>query len=130
MVELKVRTRSDVRKVLRVARRANIRSLGHAGGAIRKVAQHSIRKNPRPSALGKPPHTRRGLLRKSILYAVEKQKDRVVIGPSVRIVGPAGMPHEHGGRFRKERYPKRRFMGPALEKVRERLPRHWEASVR
>ena len=130
MVGMKVRTRDEIRKVIARAKKANIENLGHAGGTIRKVAQHSIKKSPEPSASGTPPHTRRGLLRKSILYAVEKAQNRVVIGPSVRIVGPAGMPHEFGGRFRKERYPKRPFMGPALEQVRERLPKHWEASIR
>ena len=130
MVGMKVKTRDEIGKVIARAKRANIENLGHAGGAIRKAAQHSIRKSPEPSASGTPPHTRRGLLRKSILYAVEKARSRVVIGPSVNIVGPAGMPHEFGGPFRKERYPRRPFMGPALDKVRDRLPWYWEASVR
>ena len=130
MVGMKVRTRSDVPKVLRKVRQANIRSLGHAGGTIRKVARHSIRRSPNPSAPGKPPHTRKGQLRRSILYAVQKNKQSVVIGPSVALVGTSATAHEFGGRYRRERYPRRRFMGPALEKTRAKLPRHWAGSVR
>ena len=130
MVGMKVRTRSDVPKVLRKVRRANITNLGHAGGTIRKVAQHSIKKSPSASAPGTPPHTRRGQLRRSVLYAVEKGKQSVVIGPDVRLVGTSATAHEFGGRYRREQYPKRRFMGPALEKTSAKLPRHWAGSVR
>jgi len=130
VVGMKVRTRDEVRKVLARAKRANIRNLGHAGGTIRKVARHSIRRSPNPSAPGTPPHTRKDQLRRSVLYAVEKDKQSVVIGPSVALVGTSAAAHEFGGRFRKERYPRRRFMGPALEQTRAKLPRHWAGSVR
>jgi len=130
MIGMRVRTRSDVQKVLRKVRQANIRSLGHAGGTIRKVARHSIRRSPNPSAPGKPPHTRKGQLRRSILYAVDKSKQSVVIGPSVALVGTSATAHEFGGRYRKERYPRRPFMGPALEQTRAKLPKHWAGSVR
>ncbi len=62
-------------------RRANIESLGHAGAAIWLTANRSIRKREGPSTPGKPPHTRRGQLRSAILYAVERQRESVVIGP-------------------------------------------------
>ena len=130
MIEMKIRTRSDIPKVMRAVRRANIRSLGHAGAYIRKVARHSIRRSPNPSAPGRPPHTRKGQLRRSILYAVTKDKQSVVIGPSVALVGTSAMAHEFGGRYKRERYPRRRFMGPALEQTRAKLPRHWAGSVR
>ncbi len=117
-------------KVLRQLRRVNIESLGHAGGAIRLAARRSIHKGPKPSAPGTPPHTRRGQLRRAILYAVEKREQRVVIGPAYEIVGPSAMAHEFGGRFRHERYDRRPFMEPALEKIKDRLPRMWAASVR
>ena len=130
MAGISVRTRSDIPKVLRKIRRANIENLGHAGGAIRLAAKHSIKKSPEPSAPGTPPHTRHGQLPGSILYAVEKRKQRVVIGPDYMKVGRVATAHEFGGRYRKERYRRRPFMGPALEKVRPRLPRHWAGSVK
>jgi len=86
-IGLSVRTRTDMKKLLKKARRANIRSLGHAAGYLRKTAQRSIRKSPQVSAPGQPPHTRKGRLRRSILYDVEKNRQGAVIGP-VRYPGP------------------------------------------
>jgi hypothetical protein len=130
MIGMTVHTRLDVQIVLRKARRANIQTLGHAGAAIRLIARRSIRRRANASAAGKPPHTRRGQLKRAILYSVEKEHQRVVIGPSHTIVGPVGGAHEHGGRFRKQTYDRRPFMGPALEKTEDRLPRMWAGSVR
>jgi len=127
---VKVKTRMDVKTVLRKARRANIESLGHAGAAIRLTARRSIRRRKGPSAPGTPPHTHTGALRGAILYAVEKNREQVVIGPAFAGVGTSAMAHEFGGRYRKARYHQRPFMGPALEKVKDRLPRMWGGSVR
>lgn len=129
-IGIQVRTRADISNVLRAARRANIENLGHAGAAIRLTAKRSIRRSDKPADPGKPPKTRRGQLRSAIRYAVEKNKQRVVIGPDHRFVGQSARAHEFGGRYRKQRYPKRRFMGPALDKTRDRLPRQWAASIR
>ena len=130
MVGMKCKTRSHMGKVVAAARKASIQSLGHAGAAIRLAARRSIKRSPTASAPGRPPHTRRGLLKNAILYAVEPRQQSVVIGPDVGFVGTSASAHEFGGRYRKEHYPRRSFMGPALEAVRERLPRHWAASVR
>ena len=130
MIGMTVKTRSDIPKVLRAARRANIESLGHAGAAIRLIARRSIRKREGPSTPDSPPHTHTGALRSAILYAVEKARDMVVIGPAFAGVGTSAMAHEFGGHYRKARFPKRPFMGPALEKIKDRLPRMWAASIR
>jgi hypothetical protein len=130
MIGARARTRFDAGKVRSRVKKANIESLGHAGATIRLTARRSIRKRKGPSAPGTPPHTRQGQLRRAIVYAVEKREERVVIGPEYAVVGPAGMPHEFGGRFRGQRYRRRPFMGPALMKVKDRLPRKWAASVR
>lgn len=130
MIGLKVATRSDVKQVLAKAKQAEITSLGHAGAAIRLVARRSIRRSRSESSPGTPPHTRRGQLKRAIQYAVVKEQELVVIGPTADVVGQAGRAHELGGRYRRERYPRRPFMGPALEKVRPRLPRLWADSVR
>ena len=130
MIEMKVQTRMDVQKVLRKAKKANIESLGHAGATIRLTARRSIRRDQKPSAVGRPPHTRRGLLRRAIVYAVDKYRQMAVIGPAYGMVGQSATAHEFGGRYRRQHYKKRRFMGPALEKTKNRLPRHWAGSVR
>ncbi len=129
MVGIKVRTRFDGGKVRRAAKKGSIESLGHAGAAIRLTARRSIRRSEKPSTPGKPPHTRKGQMKRAIVYAVEKERGDVVVGPDYAVVGPAGMAHEHGGRFRGTKYEKRPFMGPALEKVKDRLPRKWAGSV-
>jgi len=129
-IGFQVKTRSDIPKVLRKARRANIENLGHAGASIRLTAKRSIRKSANPAEPGKPPKTRRGQLRSSIRFAVEKNRQRVVVGPDYRIVGQSGRAHEFGGRYRKQRYPNRPFMGPALTKTKDRLPKHWAGSIR
>jgi len=130
MVGVKARTRSEMHKVARKAKRANIESLGHAGGAIRLAAVRSVRKRKGPAPQGEPPHTHTRRLPRAIKYAVEKQRQVVVIGPDVESFGTAGKAHEHGGKFRGERYPKRPFMGPALEKTKDRLPKFWAGSVK
>jgi len=130
MVGVKVTTRSEMKKVLRAAQRSTFENLGHAGAAIRLTATRSIRRSKKPSAAGSPPNTRRGQMRRAIRYAVEKNQNRVVIGPEHSVVADAGRAHEFGGSFRHEHYQPRPFMGPALEKNKDRLPKLWAGSVR
>jgi hypothetical protein len=130
MVGMKVKTKSQMQKVVRKAKRGNIESLGHAGAAIRLVAKRSVRKKKGPSPAGQPPHTHTRRLPRAIKYAVEKSRQAVVIGPDVESLGTAGKAHEHGGTYKHEPYQRRPFMGPALEKTKDRLPKLWAGSVR
>ena len=130
MVGMKCKQKSDMRRVAAAARKASIQSLGHAGASIRLVARRSIKRSPAASAPGRPPHTRRGLLKSAILYVVEPRGASVVIGPDVGFVGTSAAAHEFGGRYKREVFPRRAFMGPALQEVKDRLPRYWAASVR
>lgn len=130
MIGVKVKTQDRFDRVRSKVKDAAIKSLGHAGAAIRLTARRSIRKSQKESAPGTPPHTRKGQLRRAIAYAVENEDERVVIGPEHTIVGPSGMAHEFGGRFRGQRYDRRPFMGPALMKMKDRLPSKWVGSVR
>ena len=126
---IRAKLRFDFGKVQRVANKSAITSLGHAGGAVMRAAKNLIRRSPKASSEGTPPHTRKGLLKRAIQYAVEPSKKSVVIGPDVNYIGDSGKAHEFGGFFRREKYPKRAFMGPALEKVKDRLPSFWRNSV-
>lgn len=130
MIRVSVAIRVQPKKVLDRVRQANFKNLAHAGASIRLVARRSIRKRKKASPEGSPPNTRKGQLRRAIAYRVEKQRGAVVIGPDASIVGTAGKAHEFGGRYRRETFPKRPFMGPALAKVKSRLPRMWANSVR
>jgi len=130
MVRMTVKIHSDVNNVIHRAERANIESLGHAGAAIRLTARRSIRRRKKPSPEGSPPSTRQGALKKALRYAVEKDKEQVTIGPDHSVVGISAAAHEHGGRYKRQRYRRRPFMGPALEKVKSRLPKFWAGSVK
>ena len=132
MIGARCRTRFDKKSILRKARSANITSLSHAAAIIRKRARWSIKRSPadRPAEPGKPVHTRRGLIKRAILYAVDKTRQTAVIGPAYHLAGDVGMVHEHGGKRYGRRYEKRPFMGPALMKVRDKLPKRWADSVR
>ncbi len=130
MIGVKVTTQSNVKPVLAKVQRAEIGNLGHAGAAVRLVARRSIRRRRQKSAPGTPPHTRRGQLKRAIQYAVEKENDLVVVGTSAEVVGRAGSAHERGGRYRRQKYDRRPFMGPALENITPRLPKLWANSVK
>lgn len=133
MIGLKCRAKLDVKKIRRRVDQGNFRSLAHAAATIRLVARRSIRQRKDPklhSPIGSPPFTHTKRLRNAIMYAVDRFRTRAVIGPAKRIVGTSGAAHEFGGEYKGRRYPKRPFMGPALMKVRHRLPRKWRNSVR
>jgi hypothetical protein len=130
MIATKATTRFDAKRVKKAMDAANFRNLGHAGGYLRKAARHSIRKSPKPSPAGTPPHTRKGRIRNAIKCAVVKATQSVVIGPDVDVAGTSGAAHEFGGPYRHETYDRRAFMGPALERHKDRLPDLWANSVK
>jgi phage gpG-like protein len=130
MLGIKGTTKNSFDKVKAKAQQGKFKSLGHAAASIRLVARRSIRRRKTAAMPGTPPNTRRGQLKRSIMYAIDKQRGMAIIGPDFEIIGNSAKAHEFGGRFRKERYPKRPFMGPALEKVKDRLPAMWANSIR
>jgi phage gpG-like protein len=130
MIDVKVTTKKSFDKVKAKSQQGNFKSLGHAAASIRLIARRSIRRRQTAAMPGTPPNTRRGQLKRSIMYSLDKQRGVALIGPDFDVVGTAGKAHEFGGNFRRERYPKRPFMGPALEKVKDRLPSMWAGSIR
>ena len=127
---MKCRIEFDERRILVAVRRGNNVALRRAGAYIRKAARNRVSQSERSSIPGTPPNTRRGLLKNSLLFGVEKNRESVVIGPAESIIGTAAHPHEFGGRYKKRRYPKRPLMGPTLEKSVSKLPRMWENAVK
>ena len=108
--------------VARVAK-ASLNVLRRMGAYVRRAAQHKVRSSEKPSPPGTPPHSKTGALKRGILFGVEKRRQSVAIGPSERFVGESMSAHEFGGRYRKERYPKRPLMGPTLKESAPRLSR-------
>lgn len=127
---MKVRIEFDERKILIRINEANIVGLRRSGAYIRKAARNKVSTSDKASVPGRPPHSRRGLLKNALLFGVEKSAMTVAIGPAESIIGTAMYPHEFGGRYKRQRYPKRPLMGPTLEATRFKLPKLWENSVK
>lgn len=125
-----VRIEFDEDGLLGSMKYANRKAMRSVGAYVRKVAVNSVHKSKKSSSPGTPPNTRRGLLRRSILYGVENDARSVVIGPAKSFVGLSMTAHEFGGRYRGRTYPKRRLMGPALLRSAPELPKLWRDSVR
>ena len=85
--------------VRNAVKRAAWKNLAHAAAGLRKAAQYSIKTRAASSEPGSPPTTRKGALRRSILFALEGDSV-AVIGPSVNLISDVARAHEHGGKQR------------------------------
>ena len=112
--------------VARIAR-AGRDILRRAGAYVRRVAQRKVVTSPKPSTPGQPPHSRKGLLKRAILFASDGDRS-VLVGPGFNFVGASA--HEFGGKYRRERYPKRPLMGPSLKESAPRLAKLWRDAVK
>lgn len=130
MIGAKVTIDYQPQTVVQAAEDATYRSLGHAAASIRLDAIESIQRDSGPSPAGQPPHTRRGLIRRAIRYFVDRAKQYAIIGTAASVIDQAGEPHEHGGKFRRQKFEPRPFMRPALLRKSGRLPDHWRDSIR
>ncbi|MBQ6102807.1 MAG: hypothetical protein IJL06_03960, partial [Kiritimatiellae bacterium] len=103
--------------------------LRRAGAYVRRAARHKVKTSDNPSPPGSPPHSRAGLLKRSILFGLDKPAQAVVIGPAESVIGNAMAAHEFGGRYKRERYPARPLMGPTLTSTAPKLAQFWRDSV-
>ena len=71
--KLNVKLFFDQRKILAVVSKANLVSLRRTGAYIRKAARNKVSKSDKASMPGNPPHTRRNLLKTSLLFGVDKR---------------------------------------------------------
>ena len=110
--------------------RASREFLKRAGAYVRRVAQRKVVTSPKPSQPGQPPHSRHGLLKRGLLFGLERDGKSVLVGPGFRFVGESMSAHEFGGKYRRERYPKRPLMGPALKESVPHLARMWDGAVK
>ena len=130
MIGMTAKVVDEAHRIKAAAEKANYRNIGHAAASIRKAAIESITKSSEPSEPGTPPHTRgrRKGFKRAILYAMEG-KEAAVVGTAYSRVGPAGEPHEHGGRRGKQTYEPRPFMAPALGANLDRMAKEWEGTI-
>ncbi len=130
MTGTKVRIEFDDAGVISKVKKGSLKALRRAGAYVRKSARNAVSRSSKASSPGTPPHTRRGLLKRSILFGVEKNRMAVVVGPAKTFIGISMTAHEFGGMYRRRKYPKRPLMGPALVKTAPALPKLWADSVK
>ena len=131
--------RLDTKKIQRSVEQAERQVLSRFGYLVRRGARQSIRQRKGVSASGQAPSSHTGLLKRFILYAYERARRSVVIGPK-RLgnkKGRAPSALEHGGRSstsdKRQRVIKikpRPYMGPAFAKEKPKLPAMWRDSIR
>ena len=115
--------------VARIAK-ASREFLRRAGAYVRTVARRKVLTSPKASAPGQPPHSRRGLLKRGILFGLERDGKSVLVGPGFNLVGESASAHEFGGKYRRERYPKRPLMGPSLKESAPHVAKMWQGAVK
>ena len=130
MAEFDVRIEFEEDRLLGAMKYANKKALRRVGAYVRKAAVNSVHKSRKSSAAGTPPNTRRGLLKRAVLFGVESDARSVVIGPAKSLIGISMTAHEFGGKYRGRNYPRRPLMGPALERTSPQLPKLWEDSLK
>jgi len=126
----RIRIEFDGRGLLSAVKRGNGKALRRVGAYVRQVARNAVSRSTHSALPGNAPHTRKGLLKRSILFGVDKARQAVVIGPAKSIIGISMTAHEFGGMYRRRNYPKRPLMGPTLLKTAPQLPKLWEDSLK
>lgn len=129
MIGVEVQIIDQTKRVIDASDRATFRNVGHAAATIRRDAIESIIVSQAASRPGTPPHTRRRQLKRAIRFDNNKDRGEAVIGPQASIVGEAGSAHEFGGVFKGQAFPERAFMGPALDRNRDRFAAGWAGSI-
>lgn len=124
---MKVTLQLTLERVIKAVEGATYRNLSHAIASIRKSIIANISSSPHPSAPGTPPNTRRGQLRRAIVYDV--QGDSAIAGPRHSFVGESGAGQEFGGKYKDRNLPARPYMGPGLEEGAPRFAQDWEGSI-
>ena len=84
----------DAEGLVARAARASLDALRRAGAYIRAVARRKVQASPKASPAGQPPHTRRGALKRGLLFGVDTGGERVLVGPGFRFVGTSMSAHE------------------------------------
>jgi len=129
-VNMTVRVKFDDRfpEVTAAVAKDATHQLRQAGALIRRTAQKTIRRSKeKPSPKGTPPRTRRGQLRRAILFQVERES--VYVGPAANLFSDVGKAHEFGGEYEERTYPARPFMAPAFEAAWPQILGNWGSTL-
>jgi hypothetical protein len=147
----------DRAKVLAAVDDATRRQLIKAGSFVRRSARQSMRKRKKASEPGQPPRVDSGELKKFLFFAYEPAKKTVVVGPVQlgKSIAPSVL--EFGGSYQNSqgklipetplrltkngkvalrrikgqvKIEPRPFMGPALDKNRDKIPQFFAGSIK
>ncbi len=135
MIGMGAKAKFDDRKLRGRVKDANFRNLGHAAGVIRKAARRSIHKRKKASTPGQPPHTQTRNLPHAVLYAVTRDREFAVVGPSShfgRRIHKVAALHEfsgYDGTYRNRRRRIRRVGGAGEIEIVTRRRRNSTARV-
>jgi phage gpG-like protein len=129
-IETDVQIRMQEERLRKAVERARAGGLRAAAFLVSQAAKKKIIKSRTASAPGKPPHSRRGLMKFAIRYEVAKDNMSAVIGPIKSKAGTSGQAHEFGGSYRGAYFPARPFMGPALMETLPQLGPKFRGTVR
>lgn len=130
MVGMKVKTRDDIPRVLRAAKRAKIDSITRAAAYTRTVIKRKIGRRKSPRAKGQSMTSPTGRGTKSIVFAADRKSETAIIGPTHRVVGRSLSAHEHGGKYKGDKIAKRPFAEPGLEAAAPKLDDFWRGSLK
>jgi hypothetical protein len=129
MLGFNIKIEDTTKNVAKAVDRASFRNVGHAAASVRKTAAASIEKSAGPSQPGRPPHTKKGRLKRAIRFHVDKQKQEAIVGPQASMVGEVGEALEFGKEFRGDQYEERPFMGPARDANTDRFGNSFKGSI-
>jgi hypothetical protein len=129
MIGLSVKVVDKTKKIAMAVEKAAYRNVGHALASIMGDARRSIRRGKNSAAVGEPPRTRRGLMRRAIRFQIAQNKKSGVAGPRASIAGTSAKPHEHGGTYKGVHYEQRPFMEPALKRATPRFAGSFAGSI-
>ena len=101
---MKAKLSFDARGLAAAVLQGSFAALRRAGAYVRRAARHKVKTSDHPSPPGSPPHSRAGLLKRSILFGLDKPARTVVIGRAESVIGNAMAAHEFGGRYKRERF--------------------------
>jgi len=130
-VQMKIKTRDDVKKVIRAKRRGEPKTLGRVGAITRGAMKRTLgRPTKKPRAPGRPMSSPTKRAKKGILFSVNERRGVVQIGPSIRMVGLSANAHEFGKNFKGNAYEARPFAKPTIEQMAPKAPRFWANSLK
>jgi hypothetical protein len=131
-MQMTAEAKIDPQAVLGPAKKGSYNSIRHAAASIRKEAIDSIEKvanKRKASEPGTPPHThRKGWYKRALRF--HAHEDDAVIGFMHSVIGLTAQTHEFGLEEDDQRfYPERPTIGPALERMADRLLDEWRGSI-